>query len=112
MSNLRDITGMIFGDWKVIEFDNTKGKYKYYWICKCINCGNIKSIASSSLLDGKSNNYKTAPVKGGGWRVASKAYVDAKVPCDERMKKDFTCLPSNIDTIFDSLKRFLLKILL
>ena len=22
MSNLRDITGMIFGDWKVIEFDN------------------------------------------------------------------------------------------
>lgn len=55
MSNLRDITGMIFGDWKVIEFDNTKGKYKYYWICKCINCDNIKSIASSSLLDGKSN---------------------------------------------------------
>ena len=22
MSNLRDITGMIFGDWKVVEFDN------------------------------------------------------------------------------------------
>ena len=32
MSNLRDITGMIFGDWKVIEFDNTKGKFNnVYW---------------------------------------------------------------------------------
>lgn len=46
----RDLTGMIFGDWKAIKFDDSKGKYKYYWICECVNCGNIKSIASASLL--------------------------------------------------------------
>lgn len=54
MGNLRDISNQIFGDWKVIEFDNTKGKYKYYWICECIHCGERKSIVTSSLLNGKS----------------------------------------------------------
>lgn len=65
MGNLRDITNKIFGDWKVIKFDNTKGKYKYYWICECIHCGHEKSIVSASLLNGKSlkcdncnQNYK------------------------------------------------------
>lgn len=47
----KDLTNMIFGDWKAVKFDETKGKYKYYWLCECVNCGNIKSIASASLLD-------------------------------------------------------------
>lgn len=47
----KDLTNQIYGDWKVIRFDNTKGKYKYYWECVCINCGNMKSIASASLLN-------------------------------------------------------------
>lgn len=47
----KDLTNMIFGDWKAIKFDNSKGKYKYYWLCECINCGNVKSIASGSLLE-------------------------------------------------------------
>ena len=58
-------------------------------------------VSISWDTDSKSSTYKTA--SGGTWRVASKAYVDAKVSCDERVKKDFTYLPSNIDTIFDSL---------
>lgn len=58
MGNLRDIAGNIYGDWKVIKFDDTKGKYKYYWICECINCKKIESIITSSLLNGKSTKCK------------------------------------------------------
>ena len=33
MGNLQDLTGNIYNDFKVISFDNTKGKYKYFWNC-------------------------------------------------------------------------------
>lgn len=49
MGNLQDLTGNIYGDFKVISFDNTKGKYKYFWNCECINCGYKKSINISML---------------------------------------------------------------
>ena len=65
MGKLVDKTGKVFGDWKVIKFDNTKGKYKYYWICECMNCGNIKSINSGSLLNGKSLHCDKCNVKYG-----------------------------------------------
>lgn len=51
----KDLTNQIFGDFKAIEFDNSKGKYKYYWICECVNCGYTKSIASSILADDNKN---------------------------------------------------------
>lgn len=54
MGNLEDLTGKIYGDFKVIKFDNTKGKYKYYWICECTKCGKEKSIVTSSLKTEKS----------------------------------------------------------
>lgn len=46
-----NLTNKIIGDFTVISFDNTKGKYKYYWICKCNNCGKEKSIATTSLTN-------------------------------------------------------------
>lgn len=49
-----DLSGQIFGDYKVIDVDNTKGKYKYYWNCECIHCQSKKSIASDSLKHNKS----------------------------------------------------------
>ncbi len=52
--NREDLTNQIFGDFKVLRFDDSKGKYKYYWICKCVNCGKEKSICTSSLKNGKS----------------------------------------------------------
>lgn len=54
MGNLEDLTGKIYGDYKVVKFDNSKGKYKYYWICECMKCGKEKSIATNSLKTGKS----------------------------------------------------------
>ena len=51
----KDLTNQIFGDFKAMKFDKNKGKYKYYWICECINCGYIKSIASSILIDETKN---------------------------------------------------------
>lgn len=56
LGKYEDLTGQIFGDFEAIAFDNTKGKYKYYWICKCIHCGFIKSIATGSLKASKSIN--------------------------------------------------------
>ena len=53
MGDMKDLTGQIFGDWKAIKFDDSKGKYKYYWECECINCGDIKSVATGTLLSEK-----------------------------------------------------------
>ena len=49
MSKLIDLTGQKFGRLVVIEKDiNRKTTSGSYWICKC-ECGNIKSVKSSSL---------------------------------------------------------------
>lgn len=64
MGNLRDIADKIFGDFRVLYFDDSKGKYKYYWMCECINCGEKTSVATANLLNGKTvkckcnKNYK------------------------------------------------------
>ena len=50
--------------------------------------------------DGSQPTYKTAA--GGTWRIASKAYVDAKISSDKRVKTDFKNLPNCINDIFDS----------
>lgn len=52
----KDLTNQIFGDFKAIEFDNSKGKYKYYWICECVNCGN-KEIHAIGYYN-KNSEYK------------------------------------------------------
>lgn len=53
MSKLIDLKGQVFGSLTVIEKDITKKSNSgSYWICKC-DCGNIKSIKSSSLRRGE-----------------------------------------------------------
>lgn len=54
MGKFIDMTGTEFGDYIVDSFDNTKGEYKYYWNCHCKKCGAKKSVASSSIKNGKS----------------------------------------------------------
>ena len=54
MGKFTDMTGTEFGDYIVDSFDDTKGKYKYHWNCHCKKCGATKSIASSSIKNGKS----------------------------------------------------------
>lgn len=51
----KNLIGYEFGDYIVDSFDNTKGKYKYYWHCHCKHCGAEKSIATHSIETGKSS---------------------------------------------------------
>ena len=52
--NFKDLTGTIFGYWKVLYLDNPKSKATY-WICKC-KCGTVRSVNSSNLISGKSTS--------------------------------------------------------
>lgn len=53
MSNLIDLTGQKFGRLTVLHKDNErKTNCGSYWICQC-DCGNIKSVKSSSLRRGE-----------------------------------------------------------
>lgn len=48
MSNRIDISGQIFGTWKVIEFDGVDNNNSY-WLCQC-QCGEMSSIQKNSLI--------------------------------------------------------------
>lgn len=47
---IKDLNGLQFGRWKVIGFDKMNGRYAH-WVCQC-ECGTIKSIRGSHLLEG------------------------------------------------------------
>ena len=47
-----DITGNIYGQWKVVSRDTTTSK-QTKWICEC-SCGIIKIVHGSTLKNGKS----------------------------------------------------------
>lgn len=50
----KDITGCQFGRLKVLEFDSTK-KRKKYWKCIC-TCENIKIVSQSNLVTGNTKS--------------------------------------------------------
>ena len=50
MSTAKDLTRQKFGEWTVIEKDDTKPRH---WICRC-SCGNTKSVMDYSLTSGRS----------------------------------------------------------
>ena len=51
---IEDLTGRVFGELIVIEYDveTSKEKKCSYWFCKC-SCGNIISASRSKLMSGK-----------------------------------------------------------
>ena len=56
MSKIIDLTGKKFGEWVVINKDNSENvKHGVHWICKC-NCGAIKSVHSQTLRNGASTS--------------------------------------------------------
>lgn len=65
LSKYEDLTGMQFGDFIALRFDNSRPKYKYYWICQCVHCGYEKSIATASLKKLKSINCNNCSEKFG-----------------------------------------------
>lgn len=50
-----DLTNEIFGELKVLSLDTNNSNKGAYWLCQC-SCGNIKSIAASSLKSGKTKS--------------------------------------------------------
>ncbi len=52
-----DLTGMIFGKWKVIKRNGSGSRGEPLWLCEC-SCENktVKSVVGSGLRDGKSTN--------------------------------------------------------
>lgn len=53
MSAKKDMINKQFGDWLVLEEDKEKARY---YICKCRQCGKIKSVHGYSLRSGKSTS--------------------------------------------------------
>ena len=51
--SFKDLTGKIFGKWKVVK--HKKIKNRTYWLCKC-ECGNTAHIMSNTLNSGHSKS--------------------------------------------------------
>ena len=51
MAKFNDLTGKIFGQWKVEKYLGNR-----YYKCKCLSCGSIKKVNGQSLLNGTSKS--------------------------------------------------------
>lgn len=86
MGKLVDLTGQIFGDFKITSFDDTKGKYKYYWNGECVRCQNKKSIAASRLHNNEqvrcdvcNKDFGKSPIKGYAQDLTGKEFGELTV---------------------------------
>lgn len=55
-----DLTGRVFGFWEVIG----PSEKPYYYTCRCLKCGTVKSIYKSSLLLGKTSACQSCANSG------------------------------------------------
>lgn len=53
MSRLIDLTGQVFGDWRVEKRAENDKYGKAMWICSC-KCGEVRSVSGSHLRGGRS----------------------------------------------------------
>lgn len=47
--------GDVIGQWEVLKFSD-RGKYKYYWKCRCLSCGVEKDVNQGNLAHGRSKS--------------------------------------------------------
>lgn len=50
-AKIKDISGQIFGRWKVIKYVGNK-----QWECECLECGKLSKVYKQNLLSGRSNS--------------------------------------------------------
>ena len=50
-NRFRDLTGMEFGHWKVLEYSGNR-----LWKCQCQLCGTIKDVKGENLINGKTKS--------------------------------------------------------
>lgn len=64
--DLKDLTGQVFGDLTVLEYDKEKSRQtgETYWKCKC-SCGKICSVTRKHLLDGNTKSCGHGKVQSG-----------------------------------------------
>ena len=60
---VKDETGKIYGDWKVIRRDKNRIG-EAYWLCECLKCGTISSVLGTNLRTGKSQSCGCLKSKG------------------------------------------------
>lgn len=72
--NMDDLTGRVFGDWKVIG----KSEKPYYWTCRCLRCGREKDVYKSSLVLGKSSRCQSCASSGPNPGMSETAIKKAK----------------------------------
>lgn len=78
LQTIDDLTGMVFGDWLVEKRDGTGQPTR--WICKCQNCGTVKSVLGVNLKNGTSTscgcrkyNKSLTGQRIGHWHVGEKS---------------------------------------
>lgn len=55
MTNKKDLTNQIFGDWKVLYKSDIRSTDNHIqWVCECQRCGTIRAVKSSYLRSGRS----------------------------------------------------------
>lgn len=63
----KDLTGMKFGKWTVLEMRGRRGSSRY-WLCRC-ECGTEREVASGHLLDGSSSSCGCTRKEHAGMRT-------------------------------------------
>ena len=54
-SNFKDLTGQVFGDWKVERRTEDNSYNGVYWLCICI-CGQQRKVLAKNLTNGRSKS--------------------------------------------------------
>lgn len=55
MSARKDLTGLQFGDYTVLELDSIRDKERAVWLIECKTCKFTKKSTGSNLLNGKTD---------------------------------------------------------
>lgn len=86
----RDLTGIVFGSYKVIKLTGKKGN-KYYWLCKC-SCGREIDMNTSAINSGTRDRCKKCTYKKRREDLTGRKYGKWKVlQFVGKNKKQYTC---------------------
>lgn len=98
MSNLIDLTNQSFGYWQVIKRGENSPSGRARWVCKCLNCNNIKEVDGAHLRSGRSTNcgcirlknLKASTIKNEKNKIYGFLYVNRMATQEEKPRKDKT----------------------
>lgn len=81
-SSFKDLSGNIVNKWQIIEVDQENSYPKsIYYICKCLRCGNIKSVSANNLKT-KATSSCCGKSKHNGYKTREyRIYLDMKNRC-------------------------------